>query len=305
MTRIPREEALAEVREMVLKHIKALPEPKPWQLPTEYGEGDEEVQVLMISDLQIGHLTPSTSAKIIQNRAKRLTKGVIRIAEIHREAYPIKRLAVFLLGDIVQNDLIGKLVGLDELELVVMDQVFKIAVPILTEMLLTLAEHYEQIDVYTVDGNHGSLGKYAAMKTNWDTVTYLAVAGQLKNHPRIKFSIEQELFYQRVKIWKWEFLLVHGDQIPMHLTLPFYGLTTRGMRWQGSLPGKFHYLCLGHFHVASFLDWNDFEIFINGCFVTDDQYVLKKLGLRNSTVQITFGVHPRRGVTWRYKLWLD
>lgn len=64
-------------------------------------------------------------------------------------------------------------------------------------------------------------------------------------------------------------------------------------------------MCLGHFHNASFIDWNEVEIFVNGCFVSDDQWVLKKLGLASSTTQITFGVHPRKGVTWRYKVRLD
>ena len=68
---------------------------------------------------------------------------------------------------------------------------------------------------------------------------------------------------------------------------------------------KYHYVCLGHFHVASMLDWNDIEIFVNGCFVSSNQWVLKKLGLSSSTVQLAFGVHPRKGVTWRYKIRLD
>jgi len=300
------EKAIQIATQLTEKYVVSLPEVQPLSVPIEYGDGDEEVQVLMLSDFQIGHQTPSTTARIIRNRARRLADRTIKLATIHRQAYPIRRLVVFLEGDVVQNDRIGRVVSLDELEMVVMDQVFEVAVPTLSEMLLTFAQHYEQVDVYTVDGNHGSLGKYAAIKTNWDTVTYLAVAGQLKNQKTIKFHIERKMFWQKVKIWKWCFLLVHGDQIPMHLTLPWYGITTRAMRWQGSLPGPpFHYMCLGHFHLASSLDWNDMEIFVNGAFVSDDQWVLKRLGLSSSTVQWTFGVHPRKGVTWRYKVRLD
>jgi len=306
LKRLATEIAVDEVQKMVMKHVKAIPEFKVPKLPKHKPGGDEEVQVLMLSDLQIGHMTPTTTVQIIRNRARRLTARVIRIAEIHRKAYPVKKLVIFLLGDIVQNDRVGKLVSLDELEIVVMDQVFKVAVPILSEMLLALQEHYEEIEVHAVDGNHGSLGKYAATKTNWDTVAYLTVAALLRNQPRITFNIERDAFFKKVKIGKWTFLLVHGDQIPMHMTLPWYGITTRAMRWQGSLPGgKFRYMCLGHFHLASSLDWNDMEIFVNGAFVSDDQWVLKKLGLAGSTIQYTFGVHQLKGVSWRYKLRLD
>lgn len=300
------EEVLALAEQIVLRHTKALPMVQPQAITISEGEGDEEIQVLLLSDLQIGHQTPSTTVRILRNRAERLTERTIKLATLHRNAYPIRKLTVFVLGDVVQNDRIGRVVSLDELEKVVMDQVFEVAVPVLSKMFLTFAQYYDKVNIYTVAGNHGALGRFAATKTNWDTIAYLAVAGQLANQPTIKFHIERDHFYQKVKIWKWVFLLVHGDQIPVHLTLPWYGLTTKAMRWQGSLPGpQFHYMCLGHFHHASFVDWNEVEIFVNGCFVTDDQWVLKRLGLRGSTTQVTFGVHPRKGVSWRYKVRLD
>jgi len=114
------------------------------------------------------------------------------------------------------------------------------------------------------------------------------------------------MFWQKVKIWRKVFLLVHGDQIPMWANIPWYGITQRAMRWQGGLSGAaFHYLVLGHFHVISNFRWNDVEVFVNGCFVSDDQWVLKHIGMQSSTSQWAFGVHPRRGVSWRYAVGLD
>lgn len=220
MTALKTEDVLLLAERLVLEHVQALPAVKPQAIPEYEGKGDEEVQVILLSDLQIGHKTPTTTSRIIRNRARRLTERVIKLAGIQRRAYPIKRLAVFALGDLVQNDRIGRVVSLDELEQVVMDQVFEVAVPTLTEMLLTFQDHYEQVDVYCVPGNHGSLGKFAATRTNWDTISYLSAAGQLTNQPRIDFHIERAHFYQKVKIWKKVFLLVHGDQIPMYMTLP-------------------------------------------------------------------------------------
>lgn len=300
------EEVLAIAESMLDKRIRAVPRIEVPKIEVGNGPGDEEVQIVLFSDLQTGLKFPGFSARILQNRVHRLARRVGKITAIHRTAYPIRRLAVFALGDMVHNDRIGRVISLDELEKVVMDQVYEVAVPCFTEFLLAMRQVFSEIDVYTVDGNHGSLGKFAAVKTNWDNIVYRTTALGLREYPEIRWHIETEKFWQKVQIWKWTFLLVHGDAIPMHLTLPWYGLTTRAMRWQGSLPGKkFRYMCLGHFHTASSVDWNEMEIFVNGSFVTSNQWVLKKLGLASSTIQWTMGCHPRKGVSWRYKLRLD
>ena len=76
-------------------------------------------------------------------------------------------------------------------------------------------------------------------------------------------------------------MLAHGDQIPMYLNIPAYGITQRLMRWQGSV-GDFDVLILGHFHNFVQMDWNDKQFFVNGTFVTDDAWVQQKLGLKGS-----------------------
>lgn len=196
---------------------------------------------------------------------------------------------------------------MNELECTLMPQMFKYAVPGLSEMLLTWCTQFEKVDVHCVPGNHGGFGKFQSDDFNLDTLIYMTVRDRTANQSNLHWFIEMERFWQKVSIQRKVFLLAHFDQIPMHLTLPWYGLTTKAMRWQGSLPGpKFQYMCGGHFHVCSDITWNEIEsIFVNGCFVSDDQWVLKKLGMSSSTKQWCFGVHPRKGVTWRYKVTLD
>lgn len=78
------------------------------------------------------------------------------------------------------------------------------------------------------------------------------------------------------------------------------------MRWAGSLPGKrFNVMCSAHFHVSFFVQWNDIELIGNGCFVSDDGWVTENLGMSSSVDQVCFGIHPKRGITFRYKIDLD
>ena len=301
------EDFLAELNYLFNKNVYKMPTiVKPQKIVYPEGEGDEEVAVLVIGDLQIGHKTPTTTMRIIANRMKRLTAKFIKITAHHRKMYPVRRLELFLLGDLIQSEDIGFKVGLDELEAVLMTQMFKGAVPVLEQLIVDLTPHFDRIDIRTVSGNHGRLDRFHADTTNWDTIIYRMLEGRTAQMPTVKWHIEGEKFWQKVKIWRRTFLIVHGDQINMWMNIPWYGITQRLMRWQGSMPGdSFSYAVLGHFHVISNFTWNDVQVFVNGCFVSDDQWVLKGIGMQSSTSQWAFGVHPRQGVTWRYQISLD
>lgn len=305
MEKISTAEALSALTAKIVGEISALPYVKTEITSIKQGKGDPEELVVLLSDLQIGHKSPTTNAAIISKRCANLASRVLKIVSLHRKAYPIKKLHVFVLGDIVHNEAIGKTVGLDELEMVLSDQMFKIAVPVLERFLLTLLPHFQEgIEVYTIAGNHGKLSKENADSSNMDNVVYRFLAERLRNYKEINFHSAYDKFYQMVEIMGWKFLLIHGDQIKMTLTLPFYGVTTRAMRLQGAV-GRFDYLCLGHFHTANILNWQDSEILMNGTFVSDDQWVLQKLGMGTSPKQLVFGIHPNQGITFRYLVKLD
>lgn len=295
------------VNDYLDKGIRALPATKVPKITIKQGKGDEEVACLVISDIQIGHLTPSTNTEIIGKRMENLITRFLKIVDIHRKAYPIKKVKVFILGDLIQSEDIGFKVSLNELDGTLMNQMFEGAIPMLEKALLSLLPHFPGgVEVHTISGNHGRLDRFHSETTNWDTIIYRFLQARLANYPQIKWEVEGEKFYQKVKIWDKTFLLVHGDQIKMFMNIPFYGVTQRAMRWQGSLPGdKFSYMVLGHFHTISEFQWNDIQVFINGCFVTEDQWVLKGLGMQSSASQWAFGVHPRKGVSWRYQIQLD
>lgn len=277
--------------------LKALPEIK-----VKMGKGDEEEMVLLFSDLQVGHKSPTTNIKILEGRLENLAKAVVKIATLQRNAIPIKKLNIFMLGDMIQSEDITSKVDLDSLEMVLMDQIFTGAVPMTEKFLLSILPYFpEGIDLYCVPGNHGATTKLNAPTTNWDTIIYKFLKNKTANYKKIRWHIEEKLFYQLVDIMGKKFILAHGDCIPRYLNIPIYGVTQRAMRWQGSI-GNFDYMCLGHFHTPLRMDWNNTEILINGCFMSDDQWVLKVIGMSTKPAQMCFGVHPRMGISFLYKL---
>jgi hypothetical protein len=304
------EKACEIIDAMVERHTTSLPRPTANIIRLSKGKSkDNEEAVLLLSDLQIGHKTPSTSATIIAHRMERLATSLIKIVKIHNQAYPVKKLNIFMLGDCIQSEAVGFKVSLDELELTLMDQIFgdKGAVTLISNFLETVYPYFpDGIHCYCVFGNHGNQGRFASTTTNWDSIVYKTLETRFSKYIRIHWYVEDKNFYQKVKIFNKTFLIVHGDQIPMWMNIPWYGQTQRAMRWQGSLPGDlFNYMCVGHFHIPARYMWNNVEIIANGCFVSEDAWVIQKMGMSTVPAQVLFGVHPRKGVTWHYTLKLD
>jgi hypothetical protein len=302
MAKIKTDDALTLLQGMVDKGVKAMEKFELPKIKIKQGKGDEEEAVLLFSDLQIGHKSPSSNLTIVQYRMEDLARAVIKIVTLQRNSFPIKKLNIFMLGDMIQSEDITSKVDLDALEMVLMDQIFDGAVPLTEKFLLTILPYFPAgIDLWCVAGNHGSVTKLNAPSTNWDTLIYKILEAKTQNYKNIRWHIEEKLFYQMVPVMGKKFILAHGDCIPRYLNIPIYGVTQRAMRWQGSI-GDFDYMCLGHFHTPLRMDWNNTEIIINGCFISEDQWVLKVIGMTTSPAQIMFGCHPRKGISWYYKL---
>ena len=295
----------------------------------------EEAQIVMLSDLHPGVKTKTFNTDVFKRRMENFTKGILKIAALHRQLYPIRELHVFCLGDMVNGEKVGKNVNADEFECSVDEQIFKHMAPAVVQALGSFACEFEQVFVHSVRGNHGSpAGRDSSYSTNWDTISMRHVAALMSEVDNIHFDIEALSTYKIVEVKGYYFLLTHGDSIPIHLTIPFYGMTTRALRMraiesiksevveeilrqlreekvdetkaiQMLTSAPFSYFCTGHFHVANRFDFNNLEFLTNGSFKSDDQYALSKMGMGNAPCQVTFGVSAKRGITWHYKVQVD
>jgi hypothetical protein len=267
-------------------------------------EGDEEVMIVVVSDLQIGHRTKTTNIRRVRARGVNLAKSVIRIADLHRGMYPIRKLVIVLNGDYVQG-LPPFFMNVAEMEMSLFKQVYDHAIPILANLIVAWAHEFEEIEVVCVPGNHGRQGgKMGDDEFNVDTIIHMTLQSMFTDNPNIKWFIDSEQFYMVHKVFRTKMLAYHGQGIKMSLSIPWYGIIQRLMRWQGAIE-PFDVFILGHFHVANFLTWNDSQIVMNGSWVSDDAWVMQNLGMNSIPTQVCFGVHPKRGITWRYILNLD
>ncbi len=269
------------------------------------GKGSPETQVALLGDIQYGRVTPSFNTKVARQRLQYYGKRIIRIADLHRNAYPIDELVVMGLGDMVDNEILFPTQP-HMVEIPVFQQVSELAESV-GQFLVDLADEYKRVSFVGIPGNHGRASKYNNPVSNWDNMFYMVLQAILRTHPRIDVKVPQTLYdwYQVVQVRGHGFLLVHGDQFRSWLGYPWYGSTRMALQWFTSIPG-WEYMVHGHFHTQNLgFDFNNIELIANGTFLSGDDLSLRAFGSKGSIKQITFGVNEHHGITWRYGLRLD
>ena len=138
--------------------------------------------------------------------------------------------------------------------------------------------------IYYVGGNHGRVGKKGENEyhVNFDVFMYKYMHTKFDIF-KIKDRVDNVqsnfnlLWFDLVSVFKghkgpvkdtgWLNLLHHGDGIPMHFGIPFYGLARSGAKYDKMLQQHIHYRHLGHFHESSELSnfsgsgWESLAIF--------------------------------------------
>jgi len=268
----------------------------------------EEVAVLLLSDIHIGKQTKSYNHKVFVKRLEVLQNSMMSIVEAHRSIRPIRKLVIVMNGDIIDAESVYPSQAIDHISAKIIDQIFSIGLPKLTEFLYFCLENFEEVECYCQKGNHGRLNasKWSSSKsTNWDFVMYKSLEAATKLQPRIKWHINTKDWKSMFKIQGHGFLACHGDMIRMYYSLPDYGFSRQSLRWANAYRNKMkltHFL-FSHFHsINTGKRFNDIVYYCNGSFVTDDPFGEEHLGVASVPEQLFFFVHKKFGVTGRYPI---
>jgi hypothetical protein len=295
--------------ETVETSLLKLPPIKPPKIVSVADSKNEEVVGLLLSDTHIGKKTASYNPRVFIKRLRCLEGAMMSVVNAHRSIRPIKKLVVVMNGDIVDAESIYPGQAVDGISLPLIDQIFTVGVPELTKFLYFCLANFEEVEVYCQSGNHGRLNasKWSTSKsTNWDYVLYKALEGMTQNQDRLMWHINTKEWKSTFRILGHGFMATHGDMIKMYYNMPYYGMSRQAMRWANTYRSRIkltHFL-FGHFHTAGTIRFNQIWMHCNGSFITDDVFGEEKIGVGSVPEQLLFGVHPKRGVTWRYPLLL-
>jgi hypothetical protein len=267
------QEILAEVIRESLAAMQPIKVPPPVIVSNNY---PEEIACVHVSDCQVSQLVSyehtqginEYNSNIFCHRARALAEKIVTITDLHRNHSTIKKLVVFLGGDIVENDTMrGASKNLTDLEIGLQ---MTLSYRVLTEMLLVLSQHFEMVEVECVQGNHGRIGKPGENHpmSNYDHIVYTMMKDVLQviAPERITMNVPYSTFVLR-ELMGYKFLMVHGEEIKSWMGIPFYGASREKdeleklMEWIGE---SIDYLLIGHHHRFANWEHSIGEILMNG-----------------------------------------
>jgi hypothetical protein len=217
--RVTKAELVEAVKEAAFTAASALelsPVPSPAR---DTRKGKPEVAVAMLSDWQLGKKTPTYTSEVCEERVQRYAAKVIELADIQRAHHPIREVRVWLLGDIVEGELIfpGQAHRIDAS---LYRQVVVDGPRLLGDFLRAMLGAFDKVNVTAVIGNHGAIGgpsrREMHPETNADTMVYRIVEQMVKD-PRLTWDIAdpsgERGWYAIDHIGTYSALLFHGDQV--------------------------------------------------------------------------------------------
>ena len=292
-----------QTEELERHPIVELPPIKLRHYKSPVATGDEEIAILHCSDGHADKITKSTNKDTYRDRMGKMFESSMVIVNLHRHMYPIRKLHIFNTGDNIQgeNPFQGSVVG--EISMSARDQVKKLAAPMWNDILGSFAQEFDEIEMDCVPGNHGH-DKLAPETSSYDLLLYDILSAGIGKEKNIKINIHEE-WSAIAKVVGFGCFLFHGDGMPAPAGVPFFALDKKLKSWYMQYSG-FEYAFSGHFHKQAANEVsNKLEHFMCASLVSDDNWALKKLGISSNPSQSIYGLHPHRGITWRYNLTVD
>lgn len=241
--------------------------------------------VLFLSDLHVGRKTDDYNLRVFCERMDTLQKKFNAYKTMINRSYKMPDLHIVFLGDILDGETIypAQAFNLDS----DVDTAMDVLLDKVSAFILSMLDRFEEIHIYGVEGNHGRT--HFRGKTNWDKIFYKRLKDRFLVIDRVKFHLGS--WYLLAQIRSKKMLFVHGDQINMYQNIPLYGIIQKGMRWySGGIEEPFDIVALGHFHTVFMMDWNNIRIFGNGTFITSDDYVKSKVGMKSQNRMWVLGI---------------
>lgn len=271
-----------------------------------------ETAIAVLSDWQLAKVTPTYNTAVCEERIQRYADKVIKLAGIQRADHPVRELRVYLLGDLVEGELIFP--GQSHLiDASLYRQVLVDGPRILGDFLRRMATVFEKIHVVGVIGNHGSLGgrsrKDYHPESNADTMMYEAtrmVMGAQKNITwGANMTPGERHWYAIDTIGTKRFMMFHGDQIKGGFGgFPWYGFGKKVQGWY-MIHDQFDYAFSGHFHTPVRMFLNGVTLWGNGSTESSNTYADEALAAAGKPCQWLLFAHPEHGVTGEYLVHLE
>jgi hypothetical protein len=264
---------------------------------------DGETAILLLSDWQVGKVTPTYNTEVAAGRVKALADKVRKLAAIQRQDHPVRELRIYLLGDLVE----GEDIFPGQAHLIdggLYTQMFS-AAEMLANLVRTMLADFDKVRVVGVIGNHGRLGRFGSFRpeSNADAMMYKIAQMLVGNEKRLEwpetFTAGERHWYATDKVYDKTWFLFHGDQISGGFAgFPWYGFGKKLLGWNMSVE-RFDFSAAGHFHTPVRMYLNGLTHWSGGSIESTNTYAQERLAAAGEPCQYLLFQHPE-GVTAEY-----
>ena len=286
----------------------------PISAPNRKAARNAETAVVVMSDWQLGKRTPTYNSEVCEQRIRAYGAKVSNLTAIQRADHPVNECHVWLLGDLVEGELIfpGQAHRIDAS---LYRQMVLDGPRILGDLLRFLLSDFEKVHVSAVIGNHGAIGgpvrREMHPESNADLMLYRIVADRFSAEPRITFDIPEppgeRSWYTIDHIGNYSALLFHGDQVRGGFAgMPWYGFYKAVNGWaSGAIRESFGDAACGHWHQLASIPFNQRRLWVNGSTESYNTFAQEQLKSMGDPSQWLLFVHPDKGkVTAQYEVYL-
>jgi predicted phosphodiesterase len=263
--------------------------------------------LVLVSDAHYPEVVEAAATGLTYNsavcraRIEHIRDTVIRYRDLRSSSYPVRKLTIGVIGDMLSGDIH------DELE-ITNEQPMSQALAEMGDMLFdfgyTLSTEFPDVEMVVMPGNHPRLTKkprYKQKWNNWEHVLGLYVRA-LAEQGGFTVRVPKELVY-RHRIFGKVVGLSHGDGIKSNsfAGIPWYAMKQRQDALQSLLrtlgEDQIDLLCYGHFHQLIYQEGQGCGLIINGSIKGGDEYSIGSRYANQEPVQALVTFHPEHGIT--------
>lgn len=282
--------------------------------PRDTRVGGEETAIAVLSDWQLGKKTPTYSSEVCRDRVRLYCQKVQRLVELQRLDHPVRRIALFLVGDMVEGELIfpGQAWHIDSS---LYQQLTIDGTEILGGVIDWASQNFEEVLVFAVPGNHGALGGRSRRdmhpESNSDRMLYQIVKqiSERAGLENVTWNVAEDWFTVADLGEGCRFFLLHGEDVRGYAGIPWYGWT-RKVTGVGSLERiweemSYDHMIAGHFHTPVSIYINGRRLWINASTESHNPYAARQLSAAGQPAQWLLFAKPGKGVTAEYLVNLE
>lgn len=279
------------------------------------GSGTPETMTVLVGDIHIGKLVDPAvvgdgfgySTPIFEQRFERLKDRVLRLFSLHSQTAPITRIRIYFLGD-----------GVDGVDMR-RGHAHRVDIQTATGQTLVLVYAFEgwlrelalalgvEIEVIWDFGNHGRVGEFGVNlpADNWDYIAGVMLGIAIRDlTPQVRLTATSQK-YTLTDLGPYRVYSSHGDGVKGgdgFAGLPINGLARALAKDTGLHQQLFGLYLTAHFHTPQDITTQTGRILMNGAWDGGDDYSINQLKAASEPVQIAFGIHPERGITWKSEI---